>query len=507
MVTYTLLGQLALRFAKHPENLATEALSYILYRSKIAEQSLLKFVQNLGLDVPVNLKFQTQEGNTDGSIPDLVGSDLEGRKIIILEAKFWAGLTDNQPVAYIKQLPHNHDAILMFVAPSLRIGLLCKEINQRCKEAGITTNKEQKLSDELILYNIDSYHNLAILSWRALLTHIIHDLNIEGEFETISDIQQLQGLCDRMDEEAFLPLRSEELTSSTPKRLIQFCWIVDEIANQTVADKMASIDGVKTSAGLGYYSRPFKLPGFLCLLQLNFEYWAKHRYTPLWLSVRDADLKLSQKVKEALSPLEIEDPPRVIYIETEALVPLRLTLGVDRTTVINDLMQQVRELLALLKDNEEELFRQLMKSYISQADYKEKINRGELKRKAKLENDLQFEEEHPNHPLASSVVSERIDAAEKIREIIVKSPENIKEQHLNLLHKAVFDCSASVRLVIVQAIGLLSHPDSLQTLQKLYDEEEESNAVKKAAKEAIEVIKGDLKIDEGHFIRTELVYI
>jgi len=42
MKTHTLFGQLATRFSTSPENLATEALSYILDTSNTAKRSLRK---------------------------------------------------------------------------------------------------------------------------------------------------------------------------------------------------------------------------------------------------------------------------------------------------------------------------------------------------------------------------------------------------------------------------------------------------------------------------------
>ena len=83
-------------------------------------------------------------------------------------------------------------------------------------------------------------------------------------------------------------------------------------------------------------------------LQLNSEHWARRRSTPIWLSVSDSQWKLSQIVKDTLAPLELEIPPRVIYTDTQALVPLRLPLGVERSIVVDALVAQVRESVALL---------------------------------------------------------------------------------------------------------------------------------------------------------------
>jgi len=152
----------------------------------------------------------------------------------------------------------------------------------------------------------------------------------------------------------------------------------------------------------------------------------------------------------------------------------------------------------------DQLLSELMASSISTQEYKNMIDEGKLVKRGI--DDIQLDEKYPSHPLASSMRFKRIDAAEEIREIIVKNPNSITNQNLDLLNKAVFDCCATVRLVIVQALGLLSQIESLDNLQRLLDIEDESDIVKKATQEAIRVIKGELKINEGRYIRTELVY-
>ena len=50
-------------------------------------------------------QVRTQPTGKEGERPDLAGVDREGRECVLIEAKFWAGLTSNQPVAYLKRLP------------------------------------------------------------------------------------------------------------------------------------------------------------------------------------------------------------------------------------------------------------------------------------------------------------------------------------------------------------------------------------------------------------------
>ena len=348
MAIQSLLGHIAFRFSSHPENIATESLAYILGRSPAAKRSLLGYVQNLGLKIPDAVVFHPQTSGPDGSIPDLVGTDPDGKDLVILEAKFWAGLTENQPVSYLNRLPLDKPAALVFVAPALRITILWAELLLRCKEANIELGSERQVSSDMKCCTVRDHHVLALTSWQALLTQLLYSLNAEGDLPALSDVLQLQGLCDRMDDNAFLPLQSEELTSTTASRLIQFFRLVDDVVDWAVRENLASVSGLRTSGSGGAYVRPMMLCGYGCQLSVNPEHWAHRRSTPIWLSISDREWKLTQAVMEVLAPLEHEDPPRIIHSENLLLVPLRLPIGVERPVVVESLFAQVREIAGFL---------------------------------------------------------------------------------------------------------------------------------------------------------------
>ena len=50
------------------------------------------------------LLFSSPVSSNDDTIPDLVATDIAGNKIFIVENKFWAKLTPNQPVGYLPLL-------------------------------------------------------------------------------------------------------------------------------------------------------------------------------------------------------------------------------------------------------------------------------------------------------------------------------------------------------------------------------------------------------------------
>lgn len=349
----SLLGHLVLaqRFTAHPENLATEALGYILTKSPAARRAFHSFLKGVGISPP-DLAFRSQASGEDGSIPDLVGIDTERREFVIVEAKFDAGLTDNQPVAYLNRLPAGQAAVLVFVAPAWRRTLLWAELVGRCRGAGVDLGEERSVSSELIYRKIGEHHLLVLVSWRILLNHLHFELNAEGDRSATADVAQMQGLCDRMDQAAFLPIRSEELTPAIPSRLLQLNGVVDDVAERAFRDGLAVVGGNR-SGGAGQYSRPMVLSEFGCYLQVSSQHWSSTRSTPLWFLVQDIRPDrawvLTPRVRNALAQLEHEDPPRVVYGMNEALIPITVPLGVERPAVVEGVFQQLLAIAEFLR--------------------------------------------------------------------------------------------------------------------------------------------------------------
>ena len=118
----TLLAHLALKLAPHPENIAVEALGHILSTSPAAIRALEDVLRNGSAEIGEIVRVQTQSSNEEGSRPDLAGLAADGTKRLLIEAKFWAGLTNNQPVKYLEDLlKQDQPSVLLFVAPAKEI--------------------------------------------------------------------------------------------------------------------------------------------------------------------------------------------------------------------------------------------------------------------------------------------------------------------------------------------------------------------------------------------------
>lgn len=349
MNSNTLFGHVALRFAIHPENLATEALSFILRTSLAASRGFTAFVREIGLDDPGSLRFDTQQGGLEQSIPDMKCCDDKGRLRVIVENKFWAGLTENQPVTYIRELPAEIAAIVLFVVPKARLQLVWTEVVARCTAAVIPVCGVDK-SPTMKVADIGGSHHLAVTSWGVLLDVLSRAASSAGETEPLNDIAQLQGLCRQMDEEEFLPLGGDDLTNlGMAKRIINFSdlpfRIVDEAARLGFCTK-------KKESNFRYGSGTYlRIGQFAAWAGFSANLWRNLGVSPIWVNFYPESCRIAE-VREKLSRFRTVSPQRCFDTEIKnyrfVAVPIFLTTGVEKQRIIEDCVRQISELAAEL---------------------------------------------------------------------------------------------------------------------------------------------------------------
>ncbi len=195
MSNRSLLGEIVLRLSSHPENTATECLLYLLREHTAAWTGLRAFLAGTGVELPEALTFRTQVWSEDAGIPDLVGTDSDGNHVLIVEAKFWAGLTENQPISYLNQLPANKPGMLLFIAPGQRLRTLWDVLQKRCETGELALTTTRDVATELRCTSVSSNHMLAVTSWRAVLGVLRQEASTRGDGGFVADVDQLGGLC------------------------------------------------------------------------------------------------------------------------------------------------------------------------------------------------------------------------------------------------------------------------------------------------------------------------
>jgi len=346
----TLFGHIASHFTSKTENVATEALGYILRGSLAARDAVQTLLGHAGMPSTGTLTYFNQVAGDDQAQPDVVGLDELGEQRLVVEAKFWAGLTDHQPITYLKRLPKD-GGVLLFIAPAARQDLVWGELLRRCTEAGLTGVSNAVGDQALRRYSMADGTHLALISWRTLLEYLMGRVEAAGDRRTVGDLEQLQGLCDAMDSGAFLPLTSEELTDTQRyRRITQFNDLIDELIPALVNLGVADIKGLTVVPKKGIYGKYLRFHGYGAYLSCDINRWASLAPAPFWLTFGQSfDGRCPKEVREALAPLATQTPPRVFMVDKDLpTIPLYVSPGLTKDEVKAEVLRQLAEVGQML---------------------------------------------------------------------------------------------------------------------------------------------------------------
>lgn len=190
-----------------------------------------------------------------------------------------------------------------------------------------------------------------ITSWAHILQALL-DAAHSGEHDSIRhDILQLRGLTSRMDSEAFLPLRTDEVTDQvTARRLVNYSGLIEDITRKLRDSRLADTRGLRPTHGwytLGRYLRMYERFGLW--LGIDFEVWRDAGITPLWWCFNDNEYSGVAGRLQTISEL-FDDAQH--YEDTGTLyIPIRLKTGVERDRVVDEAVEQMKWISETLLEN------------------------------------------------------------------------------------------------------------------------------------------------------------
>ena len=328
----TLLSFIAQRHTFGLEDVATDALSFVLSRSAPALKSLSEFLGDEHCPLPI-AKAQTWLTDAHGAIPDLDLLDEDDNLVALIESKFWATLTHHQPVTYWEQLPSDKRAVLLFLAPSERLDDLWCELETKLCDKGHELGAPTKCAEVITAPSKDGQRRLMATSWQLLLGRMAQKAKKCGDTQACFEIAELQGLAagaikgDR-------PTRDEnlkQLIAEAVKRVEQSGW-----AN---ANGLGVGQGIYyyNGRGIHYYGRYLLLAG--AFAWLGIDYGAKERMPDklLWLSFSGDSVEL----EEARSKLKNLAETGLDWRIKEVYLPIVLSAGADRDKTLDSIVAQL----------------------------------------------------------------------------------------------------------------------------------------------------------------------
>ena len=334
------------RFTNGTEDIATEVLGYILSRSHACREALRETTRGGGADVGQLVQVNTQVTDDEGARPDLVACDEGGSKRVLIEAKFWAGLTKNQPNTYLERLLNDgKPAVLLFVAPRARMETLWPEIRREASKR--FSLGEDTGTEDVKSATVDgSERRLMLTSWRTLLLDKMKkQAETHGESSAERDILQLNALCEREDSEAFLPLRPEELGPEFPRRMLNLSDLVDKATTLACEAGFANTTGLQRKPQFYGYGRDVRLGKdkfkkqvdryAVAWFGVHYYLWAHHRETPLWLVFEDTGTISVDEVRQRTG----------MMVDNLDSIPIYLPTGVEGE-VLDSVVNQLREIAA-----------------------------------------------------------------------------------------------------------------------------------------------------------------
>lgn len=346
-----------------PEDATTEAIVYVLNRSDALRRRLHGLVSSVtGLRLAPVQRYEAQVHQAENQRPDIVGYAASNQQVLLIENKFWADLTDNQPVAYLRVLENDEPGLVLFVCPSTRIDLLWTYLLDRVRKAEIAidekTDESTRSNDPRSIVLQGGHHALGCISWHRLLQELRQAAQDADDGSAVGDLKQISGLVAQVDaDNPFLPLRDENLTQSQGRTLLSLQDIDKRLRERVVAVSESQYYQTKSDS-TWLYCREAKIRWFG--VGINLEMWARWGCSPFWMAIGSWDNNPNYSaVKSAVAGWLAEGPHRAVEGGTQKrpfiAVPIVPPLGVERDVVVAKLGEEVIKIITFVEQHIESI--------------------------------------------------------------------------------------------------------------------------------------------------------
>ena len=334
----SLLSFIALRHTQGLEDVATDALSFILTRSDSARGALSDFLGDGGGPLPIKTVKTQAFLEESYAYPDMALEDSDGNLSAYIEAKFWAPLTHHQPVTYWEALPKDKRTVLLFIAPKIRVDeeYLWNELVSRLQEAEHHLEPAVRSKAGIYAKSTVLPRRLMLTSWDFLLRQIEQRVKQDSDAQAGFEIAELQALAtaatagDRPDRDENL----KQLIADAVKGIVQTGW--------------ANTDGLGVGSWIGFYGRNLRFAGAFAWLGI-VDAAKKHMPAPtLWLTINSNDSGfLSRDVARARLG-DTAESREEWHGWMDLCVPIPLPAGADRSATVEAIVNELENIARLI---------------------------------------------------------------------------------------------------------------------------------------------------------------
>lgn len=338
------------RLSQVNEDVATDALAFILDASEPARAGMMKLLRGVAPGLP-DLRFRTQQAK-DETRPDMAGYDGSELRTYV-ENKFWAGLTDRQPVDYLRELAkHTPPAVLLVVAPAEREETLWREVRHRLERVGIAVTDGDAVAGIVRSAKTGIGPTLALTCWTSLLSAL--ELEVVDDHRARSDLAQLRALCEAADSEAFVPISATEATDQRiPALILQLGSIVQVSVDLAVTQGILSIKGTRPRVSwdrVGRYATFSGNQGVGVWFGIHLPLWRKYGGTPLWLVFSSTTWGRAREVRRLIEPWAARERVFVAWANEAFVVAVDLETGEEKDQVIRHIVERLSVIHGVLSE-------------------------------------------------------------------------------------------------------------------------------------------------------------
>jgi hypothetical protein len=197
-------------------------------------------------------------------------------------------------------------------------------------------------------------HVLALTSWRTVLDALDEQLHAAGEIGRAADLAQLRALTERMDQRAFIPLRTEDLDTRNGRQVHSVALLVDRLRDGLKEGDLVEKDGQNSSHGRVFYGWRLRPRQSKKSMWVGFypRAWADYGRSPLWVTItaRASSGWPVSTLRSALRTLTFPGGPGVWEEGDTFMIPLTLMNSAGEAEVVAGLRAQLFAIAKALDD-------------------------------------------------------------------------------------------------------------------------------------------------------------